>query len=117
MIVSRIGKIYRVDGGRLGLRFGHDVVVVGEDAKFGTVKVRTITSLEHGGHDGRMHYDFKALEQAKRGRIIPIPVSDIGSCHWSGIHMEEHVVFESDLREREICSKESVPKRWVKVIR
>lgn len=76
--MSRIGRIYRVSGRRLGIGVDHDVVV-GESTKDGTVRVKTVTSLEHMGKSGKVRYDFKALEQAKKGIVVPLPISVIGS--------------------------------------
>lgn len=115
--MSRIGRIYRVSGRRLGIGVDHDVVVVGESTEGGTVRVKTVTSLEHVGKSGKVRYDFKALEQAKKGIVVPLPISVIGSRHWSGIHMKGIVVNDSDLRERKVCKEEKLPGRWLKVIR
>ena len=117
MSVSRIGRIYRVSGRKLGIGGAHDVVVVGESTKGGTVRVKTVTSLEHEGRNRQMYYDLSALGQAKRGELIPIPISAIGSRHWSAIHTKGIVVREADLTRRKACSRRKVPARWLRVIR
>lgn len=92
---------------------GHDVIVLSVNKKRNTVRVKTITSLEHETDKG-MRYDVKALNAAKRGQILPIPIKELNSPHYSGIDHRAKTVPISKLNAH--YKKYRFPRRYKKLI-
>ena len=64
----------------------HDVFVIKNADRDGFVIVKTITSLENIKKDGAISFHLSALNNVKKGLIIPIPDKEIGANKLSGIH-------------------------------
>lgn len=82
-------SVYYADNSDLGLPYkgGHSVVVTDVSPDGKECEVKTITSLEHR-YGGFNHYDYKALGMAKAGKIIPIPLKELNSRHYSGVYQK-----------------------------
>ena len=116
-----VGHIFRVSSPKLGNIGNHDVLVLRHDRKSGECVVKTITSMEHEHVDPRTHakvmrYDFKALDQARRGIVFPVPKKVLGSRHWSAIHNNPYVVKDTELQPRRVCKKDEVSWKYLKVV-
>ena len=74
----------------------HDVFVVSKASKKGFVKVKTITSLENV-NNGMFHNS--ALNDVKKGKIIPIPVKLLNSSRLSGINRKPIWIHKSKLNK------------------
>lgn len=104
-------KIKKKDG--TALPGGHDVIVMSVNKKRNTARVKTITSLEHETKLG-MRYDFDALSAAKKGELLPIPINELHSQHYSGIDHRTKTVPISKLNVH--YKKYRFPKRYKKLI-
>lgn len=110
-----INKVYNVNNEDLGIpnRGSHNVIIVWFNKLKQICRVKTITSLEHEVKDengnlvyyfrnGRRYlkykYDFRALNQAKKGIITPYSINQLGTNHWSGIHNKSIVISFSKLK-------------------
>lgn len=104
-------KIKRKDGS--AMPGGHDVIVLAINKKRNTVRVKTITSLEYKTTKG-MRYDFSALNAAKNGDVLPIPIKELNSRHYSAINHRTITVPVNTLS----ASKNShrFPRRYKKLI-
>lgn len=66
----------------------------------------------------RMEYDFSALNMAKKGQFIPIPINELGSFHWSGIDQRAITIDRSKLISNPgYTKKSSLPKKYFKLIK
>lgn len=92
----------------------HDVFVVSKSTKDGFVKVKTITSLENVRKDGSSSFHESALEDIKKGIIIPIPIKDLNSAKLSGINLKSIWIHKSKLRKKNHNFK--YPKRYISII-
>ena len=119
-------KVYNVDNSDLGINaYGsHYVIIVWFNKIKQICRVKTITSLEHQSKDKngnlvflnrngkkypKFEYDYKALNEAKRGIITPYSIKQLGTSHWSGIHNKSVVISFNKLntlQEVEYAGKE-----------
>lgn len=104
-------KIQRKDGSTMP--GGHDVIVLSINKKNNTARVKTITSLEHETSKG-IRYDFRALDKAKKGEILPIPIKDLNSSHYSGINHRPIIVSVDRLNKSMYSNR--FPRRYKKLI-
>ena len=104
-------KIHRKDGSIMP--GGHDVIVTSINKSNNTARVKTITSLEHEAK-GKYKFDFKSLNKAKDGEILPIPIKEIKSKHYSGINHDSKVVSLSKIDKSK--SKYRFPRRYKDLI-
>lgn len=121
IINPKVNEIYYVSNADLKIKNskgaaipgGHNVIVTSVDTKRKTCRVKTITSLEHKTTDG-YRYDFQALNQAKAGKILPIPIKELNSKHYSGITQNPITIKISNLNKSRIGMK--YPKKYDKLI-
>lgn len=117
----KVDKIYFVSNKDLGIKKrngstmpgGHDVIVTSINKSNNTARVKTITSLEHDV-GGNPKFDFKSLDKAKNGEILPIPIKEIKTKHYSGISHDSKVVSLSKINKS--FSKYRFPKRYKSLI-
>lgn len=94
---------------------GHDVVVVRHFKKTKWSKVRSITSLEKKSRKSKkMEWVDSALRRAKDGKIVPVPLSEVKTRHWSGIDNRERFVKDSDLERRAFAKKARIKDKYLK---
>lgn len=75
----------------------HDVFVVSKCTKDGFVMVKTVTSLENVKKDGSSSFHESALNDIKKGRIIPIPLKTLNSKKLSGVNTKGIWIHKSKL--------------------
>ena len=116
---NRVGKIlknhvYHIPKGKgYGKIAGHDVVVVEHFDKTKWSKVKAISSLEKETRSG-LKWDDKGLNKAKDGKMVPVPIKEIGTKHWSGIDSRTKFVRDSDLKKRHNTGKSKVKDKYLK---
>lgn len=117
----KVDKIYFVSNKDLGIKkrngssmpCGHDVIVTSINKSNNTARVKTITSLEHETHKGKI-FDTPSLIKASNGEILPIPIKEIKTKHYSGISHDSKVVSLSKINKS--FSKYRFPRRYKDLI-
>ncbi len=114
----RKNKVYFVNAKDLGLSTGHNVIVVKKHIFSNKVDVKTITSLEHESSKSKTGYlyDFKALNQAKKGKLIPIPINELNSQHYSAINNVNIITINKNALKKDKLQYK-YPKKYRKVIK
>ncbi len=108
--------VYHLSKGKgYGIIEGHDVVVMDARPKSNECLIGTITSLErYSPRLGAYTYDLGALKRAKNGTLVPIPMPEIGTSHWSGIDLRQNLVKKKDLRSRRIVKIAQINNKYWK---
>lgn len=75
----------------------HDVFVMTKASKKGYVKVKTVTSLESVKKNGERIFYAPALDEVRKGIIIPIPAKKLNSDRLSGINNKGFWIHKSKL--------------------
>ena len=75
--------------------------------------MKSITSLEKENTKGKRVYQKHKLDAAKKGKIIPVPIDEIKSDHWSGIDHRGHYVSDKYLYHRKHTKKSTIKSKYL----
>ena len=120
-----IGHIFNVSDVDLGISKkhqtksnSHDVVVVEHDRKRGISKVCTLSSIVHGNAKRGYLYSPYAVSMVEKGKLIPVPVSEIRNDHLSGFDKSRPIfVKDSDLKKSSFCKKTDLDWRYLLLLK
>lgn len=115
----RIYGVYQVSDDVLGIgRFynQHDVVILSINRSRRTAKVKTITSLERD-LNGRKIFKNRKLDDCKRGVITPIPINELNSNVYSGVHHNFKIVPLNRIHYKNDNDNTIIPNRYKHLIK
>ena len=112
----KFNKVYWVDNKNLHInRYGgHNVLVTWVNPFKKICRVKTITSIERF-INGTNYVPKGTLNLMKEGKILPIPINELNSKHYSGIYQNSVVISTNKL----IKSNNNMiyPRRYKKLIK
>lgn len=109
-------KVYWVSNDDLNINHngGHNVLVTWVNPFRKICRVKTITSIERF-MNGKNIIPSGTINLMKTGKLLPIPIDELNSSHYSGVYQESKVISTSKLRH----SRDNMiyPKRYKKFIK
>lgn len=93
----------------------HDVIITSIDKKRKRARVKTITSLERIKNNN-WYFKNGKLNSVKNGNILPIPINQLRSRHYSGINHNAKIVPLNKIHYKEAYDRTRFPKRYHNLI-
>ena len=112
----KLNKVYWVSNSDLRINHngGHNVLVIWVNPFKKICRVKTITSIERFSN-GKNFIPSATINLMKTGKILPIPINELNSRHYSGIHQDSVVISTDKLVNS--YNNMIYPKRYKKFIK